>query len=330
MKKVQILNRFSSLAFIITISVIFLLQGCKTDELKEQVLIMGQRQALMAGEKDSLLRLLETKRVEFDTLAAGFNNLSEENKSLLTRVKSLQAGYNSRGVELKKAAAEKTEMTNLITVQNNKNDSLQNIIVNLDNKIAELDSELAVTKEDRTGLIAEVQQKQSRITADSLAEVARLNKPVIKDYGYINITEIGGGFGLGDTNVDYSTRLISFNNIFGYKINKQFLAGLGVGLHSYNGGTLLPLYIDMRYFFKKTGQGLFLVADGGYLLNPSDFGTSHVFVNPAIGMAKKISPHMQFNMNVGALTMQAPTGIRSTFITIKGGVSFTGKNGPTF
>jgi len=72
----------------------------------------------------------------------------------------------------------------------------------------------------------------------------------------VDIFEVFGGFGLATTNVDYAQRVIGFDNIFGYQINKNFLSGFGAGLNFYNGGIGIPVFIDMRYSLNPRPSGL--------------------------------------------------------------------------
>lgn len=299
--------------------------GCKKEELESQIMLLNQQNLLLGNEKDSLLKIIESKKTEFDTLTAHYNTLSEENKTLLTRLKSLQAWYNSRGAELKKAAEEKAVLTQTIEKQNVRNDSLQNVVLTLQSNIAGLNNKLAESETKASYLTQEIKEKQTRIAADSLKEVERLNQP--KENGFVDIVEIAGGFGVSETNQDYAERVITINNIFGYQINKNFLAGIGAGVHLYNGGTTIPLYIDMRYFLRKPNLSPIIIADGGFMIDPSGPSLRH-FIHPAIGLNKKLGPRTHMQISAGLLTIHAPTGIRSSFITVKGGVSFAGKRGP--
>ena len=64
--------------------------------------------------------------------------------------------------------------------------------------------------------------------------------------GLITINELHFGIGLGITNVPYSKSFFGFTTINGYQINKNFVAAAGTGLSFYNGGMLVPLFLDFR------------------------------------------------------------------------------------
>ncbi len=310
--------------------VIALFKGCKSGEMEDQILLMSRNQTLITSRNDSLVRLLNTIKVEYDTLVAVYNDLGGENKTLESKLSSLQARYTARAAELKKAAAQNAEITALFTIQGSANDSLMNEILILRNRVSEVENALAETRQDNSGLMAVVQEKQEKIKADSIAEVVRKNTPVIRTSGFVNISQLGGGFGLGITSTDYNRNLVSFGNIFGYRINKHFLTGAGIGVHFYNGGTLIPLWLDARYNLKSIGNGPFISADGGLMINPTDPGTTGPFISPAIGYSKPLGKRNSLNISLGGLSMMTPMGDRSSFVFINGGFSFTGKKGPEF
>ncbi len=315
--------------FSLAVAVMILSPSCKSDELKDQIMVLTQRQVLLANEKDSLFKLLEAKKVEYDTLTANYNSLSESNKELLQRIRNLQAGYNARGAQIKKAEAEKVELNNIIAAQNQGNDSLNREIAARENRIAELNNSIAAKQAENSNLSDVIKQKELRIAADSLAEVKRLMQP--KENGFVNILEIGGGLGIARTNIDYTSRIIGVSNIFGYQINKNFLTGVGLGLNFYDGGIGIPLYLDLRYSLSPKPSGLtpFIAADGGIQFFPDAMDMTNIFIQPNLGLQKRLGPKTSLKVSVGFLTAgMTPTGGRSSFFTIKGAVSFSGKKGP--
>ncbi|GEM_PF-901722 len=319
---------FKTLFYSGIVSALFL-HSCKSDELKDQIMTLTNQQVLLSNEKDSLFKLLEVKKVEYDTLAANYNSLSESNKELLQKIKSLQAGYNARGVQIKKAEAEKVELNKVITAQTVKNDSLNKEIEARENRIAELNNTISSKQTENASLGEVIKQKEIRIAADSLAEVKRLSQP--KENGFVDIFEIGGGIGLSNTNVKYSERVLGFSNVFGYQINKNFLSGVGIGLNSFDGGIGIPVFLDFRYSLNPKPSGLtpFIAADGGLQIYPDHFSISSIFIQPAIGLQKKLGPKTSLKISVGSLTLgMTPPGNRSTFLMIKGAISFSGKKGP--
>ena len=318
----------SEVLFCLVLTVAILLPGCKNDEIESQVMILGNEKIMLTNRKDSLMRLLTERRVVYDTLASGYNSLSDDNKALLAKLRSLQSGYNARGAQIKKAEEVKIGLDNVIARQNAENGSLTNVIASLNTKVDDLNNTISAGEAEKNALADIIKVKETRIAADSIAEVKRLSQP--RESGFVDIISIAGGIGLGNTDYDYENRLISVDNIFGYQINSKFLTGLGAGIHFYDGGVLIPLFLDFRYTLKQGSIKPFLSADGGFLINPEDFTETNTFIQPMIGLSKKIGLKSYIHISTGLTIMQtpAPDRYRSSFFTIKGAFSFSGKKGP--
>lgn len=321
----KLIPQIVSISFVI---LVLSVQGCKNDtELQTQLMVLGNEKVKLINQKDSVIKLLTESKTVYDTLSASYSNLTQDNDALKARIRSLQSGIAARDKQIKAAEQEKTTLNNVIAGKDAKNDSLGRVIASLNNQIAGLNNAIAEGKAENKELNDILKVKETRILADSLAEVKRLSQP--KENGFVNITEITEGIGLAKTHVDYSSRVIGLSNVFGYQINKSFLAGLGIGIYGYDGGILVPLYLDMRYYFKPGAQlSPYVSADGGLQLNPKEFEKTTIFINPTIGLKKKIGEKSWLNFGIGTLTIGRPDGERSTFFTIKGGFSFPGKKGP--
>jgi len=140
--------------------------------------------------------------------------------------------------------------------------------------------------------------------------------------GYITINEFGAGFGLGETDVDYGKYLYGFTTIHGYQINKNFMFAGGTGLLMYNGGALIPLFMDFRYSFYISTLTPYIFGDGGFLLNPSDINSgTKLFVNAGPGVRFTMSRKLGFNFGAGLL-IQMGQAHRDAFINFKLGVTF--------
>ena len=144
--------------------------------------------------------------------------------------------------------------------------------------------------------------------------------------GYINITELGGGFGLGDVSPDYSKYVFSLNTVNGYLINNDFLTGIGTGINIYNGGAMIPLYLDFRYTFLQKNFEAFVVADGGLMINLNDVASyTGLFIHPGIGARKVVSHQLALQLSTGPMAQMGSQPYRSTFWQFKFGVLFTQK-----
>lgn len=138
--------------------------------------------------------------------------------------------------------------------------------------------------------------------------------------GFISINEITTGFGLGSTTVPYSKNFIGFTTINGYQMNKNFVAAVGTGIYFYNGGYLVPLFLDLRYGFLIGQFTPYVFADGGLMLNFSDNNLNKTMMNAGIGVRYSVSQNVAVNFG-GGLMVQWGADSRDGFINIKAGVT---------
>jgi hypothetical protein len=291
------LNRFRKFfkaSFFLALGII-LVSGCKTGQLEDEVTSLTIQKAQAIAQRDSLQSLLTAKTTAYDTVSVRYNTLTDEYNSLENRLDNKTAEAESLRTEL--AASQQ--------------------------KLAGAEGEKAEAEKANALLTQTVVEKQAKITADSIAEI---NKPKpVKETGFISINEVGAGFGLGDTSEDYGRYIVSVTTIAGYRINNRFSAGLGAGINFYNGGNMIPVFLDFRYRFGQGKVNPFLVADGGVAISPDGLNSSALFLNPGFGIEKKLNTKVAIHLTGGIHTQQGPDGIRNSFFNFKGGVSFMGK-----
>lgn len=144
--------------------------------------------------------------------------------------------------------------------------------------------------------------------------------------GYINITELGGGLGLSTTSVPYSKSYFSITNINGYQFSRNIKGGIGVGLQFHNGGMLVPVFIDGRFSFSAQEVVPFFSIDGGLAMSLEDFNAqSRIFFNPAVGVKYVAMPKIAFSLSGGLMVQAGGAERRSSFISLRLGVEFKGK-----
>ena len=142
--------------------------------------------------------------------------------------------------------------------------------------------------------------------------------------GLINITDINVGIGLYKINVDYSKQKLSFTSIFGIGIARNFTGGIGSGFTIYNGGALVPLFADFRYFTNIRKTRVFVFADGGVFLNSTNkpSGTM-IFANPGAGMVLPLTDNLSVSFGAGLFTQFRHDYEHDSFIIIKNGMIYT-------
>lgn len=147
--------------------------------------------------------------------------------------------------------------------------------------------------------------------------------------GYINTTEIMPAIGLSNTYAPYSKHFIGIVNISGYQISfknstisRKLNLGIGTGVLFYNGGALLPLFLDIRFFMNERTITPFVFASGGGLIHFKDFDAqSRLFINPGIGARYAISETVALDAGTGVFVQTGDPG-RDTFINFRLGISF--------
>jgi hypothetical protein len=147
--------------------------------------------------------------------------------------------------------------------------------------------------------------------------------------GYINTTELQTAFGIGENNVPFGRYFIGVTNTSGYQISlknsmvtKKIQGGVGTGLLIYNGGALLPLFLDFRFIWSERTLTPFIFATGGGLIHFSDFNReSRLFINPGAGARYSISEKLAVNAGAGLL-IQTATYRRDSFLNFKIGLCF--------
>jgi hypothetical protein len=139
--------------------------------------------------------------------------------------------------------------------------------------------------------------------------------------GFITINEFTGGIGLGGTTAPYSKSFFGFTSVNGYQVNKNFILGAGTGLCFYESGLLVPLFLDFRFTFNTGQLTPYLFADGGLLLNFSNFDGTKLFINPGVGARYTLIRNLAINLGAGILS-QVDATVRESFVNLKLGAVY--------
>ncbi len=142
---------------------------------------------------------------------------------------------------------------------------------------------------------------------------------------FFTLTEFNSALGLVKINVPESNYYVGMSEVVGYKIKNNLWTGIGSGVMFYNGGTLLPLYLDNKYFLGQKELRSFFNFNIGSLIRLSGVEvTPRVFINPGYGLKFKLSPNTALLTSIGLLTQWVIEGTkhRDSFINFKIGVAF--------
>ena len=146
--------------------------------------------------------------------------------------------------------------------------------------------------------------------------------------GYVNITELCGGPGLGTTGYPYSKYFYGITNVNGYQFTRNMKAGIGLGIHRHNEATLFPAYLDARYSFNAQRFVPFLAAAGGLALNFNDIANgTWLFINPSAGIRYVAANRTSVTFSTGLMSM-AGEGERHSFVSFKLGMELKGRQSP--
>jgi hypothetical protein len=152
---------------------------------------------------------------------------------------------------------------------------------------------------------------------DEIQKITKENRVSdLTDYkkkGFLNITELGFGFGVntintyrGSFDISHAYPISGIRTINGYQMNEYFSFGLGVGFESIidgtNKGALMPLTADVRMNLRKGKITPTLTLNGGYAVG---FQTSSgLTANPTVGVRIYITKKIAFLFNMGYEVLQ--------------------------
>ena len=157
---------------------------------------------------------------------------------------------------------------------------------------------------------------------------------------YLCITDLNFGYGLGTTpvvNAEFSKYYVGitcingfrvlFNNRFqddfGFSLGNSIFAGIGTGVSVYNGGILVPLFVDIRYWFSVRGFAPYLYYDAGLLINPKELNAgTRMFVEGGAGISYTLYNKLAINATSGLLIQMGNAKPRDAFAKLSLGASF--------
>jgi hypothetical protein len=157
---------------------------------------------------------------------------------------------------------------------------------------------------------------------------------------YLCISDLAFGYGLGSApavGAEYSKYYfgltcingfrVLFNNRYqddyGFSLGNSVFAGIGTGVSVYNGGFLVPLFIDLRYWFPVRGFSPYLYYDAGLLLNPKELNAgTRMFVEGGAGISYTLYSKLALNASTGLLIQMGNAKPRDAFAKLSLGASF--------
>lgn len=145
--------------------------------------------------------------------------------------------------------------------------------------------------------------------------------------GFVSITEVTGGIGLGDTGSELSKNFFGITTIAGYQFSRNIKAGAGIGVQVHNGGTLFPLFLDFRLNLNSQEIVPFFSGAGGVLLNFNDLiDETRVFINPMAGVRFVAANRTAISFSTGLMVSTGGPAERKSYLNFKLGVEMKFRN----
>ncbi len=296
----------------------------KKGDLGDLQLLFNETTNTLTQERDSLNGQLQRANSNYQVLLADREKIAQDLATQQARNSRLASANNT--LTKQQQLTRDSLLAALADAQQlrSQNDGLQRDLVTVRGEVAGLKSELAAKDGALADKQAVIDTKNSRIAADSAASAA-LKDSVRSEQvqGFVNITELNGAYGIATISVPYSRYFYGLSTVNGYVISKHWLTGVGLGLYNFNGGLVLPLYLDFRYSFRERKITPYIFADGGYMLKLEDMVNSSTFVNPGFGIYAKLGRKTALNLGAGIFTHDLER--RSSFVNVKLGLHFYGK-----
>jgi len=295
----------------------------------EQVKLLGLRLAetenTLTREKEELSEKLVKSTASYDALQtehiAAIASLNDE-QSKNSRLAAANASYIKRENQVKQEYQNLLESSDRVIAEN---EMLKSEAEALKSSVADLQSKLN-KNETLSSMQSElISSQNSKIRSDSMATAALLDSLERENVaGFYNNTDITAAAGLEIRNVPYTKYFYGFSTVNGYVINKHFMTGIGIGVNIYNGGVMVPIFLDMRYTFNKRTFTPYLFADGGVLIPfESDLQKPSLFVNPGIGISRNIGKKLALNFGAGYYLQR--DAARNSFVNAKIGLIYRKK-----
>lgn len=299
----------------------------KSDQLKTLAQRLTETENTLTSEKNELSGKLRQSEDSYHALATEHEAVVASLASEQARNNSLaasNASYVNRENKLKEEIRFLKDSTGGLKSQIL---ALQSEADNLRGMVSDLQTQYNQSKQLQSDQESVIQNQREVIRADSLAMANFLDSLRRENVaGYFNNTFITGAYGLRDRAADYTHHFIGFSTVNGYVINKHFMTGIGIGLYGYNGGGfMMPLFVDLKYHFGRRNFTPYIFADGGLLidLNNTQLSKPSLFVNPGIGIDKKLGRH--FSVNLGAGYFLQKDNVRNSFINAQLGLIYRRK-----
>lgn len=275
------------------------------------------------GEKQTLIQKLSEASNRFDALKVDFAILSDKLINEAARNRRLAAqntNLNEQQVQAKSEYAKLLEQMAVVSTEKENYKSESDVLRNKVDQLSALLKEKDALNQGQADMILD---QNSRIASDSASAVVYIDSVNrVHARQFFNATDLTGGYGLNYRNIPYSSHFYGLTTVNGIMIDNHFMGGIGLGLQYFDGGLVAPIFMEFRYSFGSSVFTPYFYTDGGFELKFKDFQNSSLFINPGVGLTRKLNEKIALDLGLGYY--QHREAIRSSFVTLKLGLVFLG------
>ncbi len=313
----------------VIVAIILLARACSNNKTQ-----LEKTRVSMIRERDSLLREMKNTQDKYITVLKEKEYLNKSLSDETENNRQLQAEKTGGLYQLARSKKKIAEQTERMKSLAGLNDSLIITITGLQGKMADLNKKIDEKSRELEGKDKDLSRINDSLN-NKTSEVARINT-AFEDQRmtdsikylpkFVTGVELIGGYGLNTTNIPYARNLLGPNVFAGFEFNRRFMAGFGTGAHIFNGGTLMPIFLEFRYGFEAENYTPYIFSRGGPLLHFDSYAQSNLFLNAGIGMRHQISQNLAWNMGAGLYSHSSGISGRDSFITLDFGLIFSQKD----
>ena len=138
--------------------------------------------------------------------------------------------------------------------------------------------------------------------------------------GFVSITELAGGAGLGDIESVYSKYYYGIVSQAAWQFSRNIKAGAGAGIQLHNGGPLFPVFLDLRINLNSRELVPYLSGSGGIMVDVSDLDATRLFINPSLGLRYVAANRKAVTFSTGVLVSTGGPLLRKSFLNFRLGM----------
>ena len=316
------------LTVIVAVIIFLLARSCSSNRQQ-----LEKTKLCMLRERDSLSAVIRNVQDKMTSVESEREKLLRELAQALEEKRKLDILLGKTGRKMTESDARLREQNRKLDLLSEKNDSLTAALNDLQIRITGLNAMLAardagidtgnksidsltnIIKLREDSLQATTTLMQEQHLTDSMKVVPR----------FVTSGGLDGGFGINYNNVPYSKQFIGASVLFGMEFNRRFLGGIGTGAHIFNGGTLMPIFLEFRYGFPRQKNTPYIFSRGGPLINFNSYSESNLFLNAGIGLRNQLSENLAFNFATGIYSHNSGISGRDSFISVNLGLIYESK-----